>query len=255
MNLTFEEYGNRKNNTITIIHGLFGSAKNWHSIAKQLSKNYYVICINCRNHDKSFHTQSMTYPEMATDTFSLLNTLKIETTTLIGHSMGGKIAMVMALMQPKKITKQIIVDIAPKQYPDHYSKIIEALKKINLNNHKTRLDVSNTLKTSIPNQSLRQFLIKNISNTQPLTWQINLSAISDNYNQIMSWPSSLNNQIDIPTLIIKGKQSNYVSNTDNYLLKNYFNQFKIIELNTSHWVHAENPVEFIKAVNLFLNYQ
>ena len=251
MIIKYEKYGNQENTPIIIIHGLFGSSNNWTQISKKLSKDHYLICVDCRNHGHSFHAPSMTYQDMANDIINVLNKEKLDQAHIIGHSMGGKIAMTMSLTHSNRIKKQVIVDIAPKPYPDHHTSIITAMKNLNLNHYQTRSEVSQALEKTIPNKMLRQFLIKNIQSGPTLSWQINLDAISNNYPSIMNWPNKNNQICSIPTLFINGRQSNYIDKNDTSTIKNIFTHATFKTLNTSHWVHAEDPEGFYKQLNIF----
>ena len=194
----------------------------------------------------------MSYHEMARDIIELMDHLSIPKASLIGHSMGGKIAMALSQIKPDRITKQIIIDIAPKKYPNHHTSIINALQAIHLENFTSRSAVSETLKSDIPNEGLRQFLIKNIHPKQPLKWEINLDAIAQNYSDIMDWPQQFNNESLIDTLFIRGSESNYITNSDTSLINQIFKHSQIKDISASHWVHAEKPVETIEIIKSFI---
>ena len=195
----------------------------------------------------------MSYEEMAKDIKNLIDHLSIENAILIGHSMGGKIAMACGQLFPEKINKQIIIDIAPKQYPPHHNEIINALLQIDLSQFNSRQNVNDALKQSIPNNVLRQFLIKNIQPKQPLKWQINLEGIAKSYSDIMDWPENLSNKSSVESLFIRGKKSNYVDANDEMVIKNMFSNCQIKTIDASHWVHAEQPTETIKHISDFIN--
>ena len=237
---------------IVIIHGLFGSMHNWNMIAKALANENQILLVDCRNHGKSFHNDSMSYQEMAHDITMLLDHLNLTNAILIGHSMGGKIAMAFSQIEPSRVIKQIIIDIAPKQYPDHHTSIIKHLLSIDLSHYSSRSAVSEVLKSKIPNEGLRQFLIKNIEPKQPLKWQINLQAIANNYHQIMNWPTNLTKESLTDTLFIQGTESNYITKSDIPIIKKMYKYYDIKSIKTSHWVHAEKPAETISLINEFL---
>ena len=251
--INFTMYGNNSKLPVLIIHGLFGSKQNWTQIGKILAETTQVITIDCRNHGESFHSDSMTYHEMATDVIQLMNDFNIIKANIIGHSMGGKVAMAISQLYPEKVNKQVIIDIAPKAYPPHHTKIISALTNIDLNKFKSRSDVNLALRESIPNDVLRQFLIKNIQPKQPLKWQINLDGIAKSYPDIMDWPENLLNSSSVESLFIRGKKSNYVDNNDETIIKSMFSNCQIKSIDASHWVHAEKPTETIKHISNFIN--
>ena len=252
--LSYKEYTKSNNkNTIIIIHGLFGNATNWNNIAKKLNENFNVMTIDCRNHGNSFHAPSMTHIEMAMDTLKLIDSKHIKAPLVIGHSMGGKIAMTLSLIKPKQIQKQIIVDIAPKNYPPHHESIINALLSVNLDTFNSRSEISSALKSKIPNQALRNFLLKNLSQSKPLKWTINIQSIAKNYKSIMDWPKQFHNQsTKVPTLFIKGTLSNYINEDDYQLIQNTFTNFELMPIKASHWVHTDQSELFVKTVNDFL---
>ncbi|MEC8678760.1 MAG: alpha/beta fold hydrolase, partial [Candidatus Margulisiibacteriota bacterium] len=187
-----------------------------------------------------------------TDVAKLMSDLNIKKTNIIGHSMGGKIAMAISQLYPGKINKQVIIDIAPKQYPPHHAKLISTLCNVNLSHFKSRSDVNLALKESIPNNVLRQFLIKNIQPKQPLKWQINLDGIAKSYSNIMDWPENLSKKSSIESLFIKGIKSNYIDENDETVIKNMFCNCQIKSVDASHWVHAEKPVETVETLKSFL---
>ena len=252
MILNHKVFGNSKNPAIIILHGLFGSSQNWNMICKTLSDKFHIYAVDCRNHGESFHNPSMTYKEMANDIINLMDNVSLQKTILIGHSMGGKISMACAQLFPDRIEKQIIIDISPKPYANHHESLIQALTGIRLNEYKSRSEVANALKTTIPNASLRQFLIKNISPKLPLKWCINLDGITKNYSQIMNWPNSLSNASYVSSLFIYGKKSNYVTTEDHKKIEQIFLNTTFKSLDASHWVHAEKPIETLQLIVEFI---
>ena len=252
MILNYNVFGNPKHRTIIIVHGLFGSSQNWNMICKTLSDKFHIFAVDCRNHGGSFHNPSMTYEEMANDIINLMDNVSLEKTILIGHSMGGKISMAFTQLFPERVEKQIVIDISPKPYANHHEALIQTLSGVQLNRYKSRIEVGNALKDAIPNASLRQFLIKNISPTPPLRWDINLEAIKENYNSIMNWPQSLTTRSFVSSLFIYGTKSNYLKNDDKKIIKDIFINTKFTSLDASHWVHAEKPKETVQLISEFL---
>jgi esterase len=249
--LNYNSIGALKSLPCIIIHGLFGSKQNWTQIAKNLSDMDQIITVDCRNHGDSFHTDTMSYQDMAKDIIDLMDNLNIDKANLIGHSMGGKIAMAVSQLYPENVNKQIIIDISPKQYPPHHTKIISALTDVNLHHFNSRQEVNQTLKEAIPNDILRQFLIKNIQPKSPLKWVINLNGIANSYTEIMDWPEDLKNKSLVESLFIRGKKSNYVDTNDESIIQNMFSNYQIKTIDASHWVHAEKPTETIQLIRTF----
>ena len=227
MIIKYKQQGPHVSTPLIICHGLFGSKQNWNLISKELSKDHQTILIDSRNHGESFHHKSMSYREMAIDIINLMDHLTISKAIIVGHSMGGKIAMALSQLAPERISKQIIIDIAPKQYPDHHTSIIKSLQSINLNDYTTRSAVGEALKTKIPNEGLRQFLIKNIAPKAPLKWQINLDSIATNYHEIMDWPQQFTNKSLTNTLFIRGTESNYINESDIPIIKKIVIRFLV----------------------------
>lgn len=252
MLLNYVAFGQTNKTCLILIHGLFGSLQNLNYFTKELAKNFHVIAVDCRNHGKSFHTNSMSYVEMASDIIKLLDHLNVKETIIIGHSMGGKIAMAVSQVFPNRVKKLIVIDIAPKQYANHHQIIINALLNLNLAKYESRSDVSNELKKDIPDIGLRQFLIKNIDPKKPLKWNINLSEISKSYTDIMDWPEKLSKPSAIQCCFIIGTKSNYIASKDEALIKKIYPNSIFNFINASHWLHAEKPKETLGIIKKFL---
>ena len=237
--LNHQIYGNRQAKPIILIHGLFGDGQNLLGLAKGLT-DYFVIMPDCRNHGQSFHHTDMSYPTMANDIINLMNDYQCSNPIVIGHSMGGKIAMALALEHPNMIQKLVVMDIAPKQYPPHHLSIIQALQQLDLASFTSKTEAI-TLAPSIPNEGLRQFLAKNITRVDgQLCWKINLPAIADQYNIISGFPM-FSNTSNCPTLFIKGEQSNYIDSQDEPQILDQFPKATFKSVSASHWIHAEQP--------------
>ncbi|HSR01231.1 MAG TPA: alpha/beta fold hydrolase [Methylophilaceae bacterium] len=251
MQLHYQSLG--EGQPLVLLHGLFGSSNNWGIIAKHFSQTHKVVCVDLRNHGRSPHHHSQTYAEMANDLLELCNTLNLETTHLLGHSLGGKVAMQFATQYPKRIDKLIVVDMAKRAYTDEHSHLIDAMMSVDLANTQIRSDVDNALKDSIPNMMVRQFLLMNLIKTNNgLEWRINLPALKANYAEFIS-PVCENSYYHQPSLFIYGERSNYLIDSDISSIPQHFTQAEFTSLPTGHWVHAEAPQKFIKAVSAFLN--
>lgn len=249
--LNHQIYGNRQAKPIILIHGLFGDGQNLLGLAKGLT-DYFVIMPDCRNHGQSFHHTDMSYPTMANDIINLMNDYQCSNPIIIGHSMGGKIAMTLALEHPNMIQKLVVMDIAPKQYPPHHLSIIEALQKLNLDKFKSKTEAIKALAPSIPNEGLRQFLAKNITRDEgQLRWKINLPAIADQYNIVSGFPT-FSNTTNCPTLFIKGEQSNYIAPQDEPLILDQFPNATFKSVSASHWIHAEQPQATLNHIQAFI---
>jgi esterase len=246
--------GEASNPAIITIHGLFGSLANVRPISQPLAKDYYSITVDCRNHGYSFHNDSMTYAEMSRDICDVMTHLGVPKATIIGHSMGGKIAMACGLYYPDKVTRIVSIDIAPKHYPPYHLGIMNALlNTLSLQAFSSKTAVSDHLAAHIPNPALRQFLVKSIAKNPDgsLHWLFNIPAIHHNYatiTQFMDHPPSR-----IPILFIQGTRSEYISSADYPHIYAQFPNATIQSMDTSHWVHAENPKETLTNIQNFLN--
>jgi esterase len=249
--LHYKQQGTGKD--VILIHGLFGSLENLNMIAKGLKENYRVTNIDVRNHGSSFHDESMTYDELAQDVVTLMAKLDIEQASILGHSMGGKIAMQIALDHSEKVDKLIVADIAPVAYPPHHSHIIKGLQSIDLALVSSRKDADSQLAHFVDDIGVRQFLLRNLSATNgKFTFKCSLNNIEQCYVQIMT--AYQGEQIfDGETLFIKGGNSNYITAEHREIINRLFphSRAKIIQ-GAGHWLHAEKTTAFNKIVNDFL---
>lgn len=258
--LNYQQIGQGEH--IVLIHGLFGSLENLNMVAKALSASYTVTSIDVRNHGSSFHQEGMDYSVLAQDVINLLNFLNIETCYILGHSMGGKIAIQVACEYQERIKKLIVADIAPVQYPAHHLTIIEGLKAINLNEVKKRSDADKQLAPYVKEIGVRQFLLRNLSqnNMGQFTFKCSLEFISQYYPQIMR-ANSLENTVTRSgqpftksTLFIKGGKSDYILPEHKAAIATLLpnSKAKIIQ-GAGHWLHAEKTTAFNKIVTDFLS--
>jgi esterase len=251
MNLFFRESGEGK--PLVILHGLFGSSDNWYTLAKTFSQQYKVYLVDQRNHGQSPHSDEFNYKLLAEDLEEFLVSHAVADPIVIGHSMGGKTAMNLAVKRPDMIDTLIVVDIVPKSYPVHHDHILDGLNAVDLKKLASRTEADQILSKFIPEIDVRQFLLKNLSRSSAggFEWKINLAAIDTHLEEIgagMQYPG----QFEKPTLFIKGARSNYYSEGDEALISSIFPNVKFSVLDTGHWVQAEKPVEFSNAVIQFL---
>lgn len=253
MNLFFREGG--EGVPIVILHGLFGSSDNWLSIAKALSESHKVYAVDQRNHGQSPHDEIFNYEIMADDLKDFLEQHQIKKPIILGHSMGGKVAMQFAVDNPDMLEQLIIVDIAPKSYPVHHDEILEGLESLNLSEIKSRGEADQLLTEYVPEIGTRQFLLKNIGrNSEGLFWKINLAVIRGNIG-IIGHSLAENTIFDKPTMFINGRNSNYIKESDGSLIYQHFPNAKLNTINNSgHWVHAEQPTEFLRLVKEFISH-
>ncbi len=237
---------------LILLHGLFGSGDNWGVITKHFSQYYQVISVDLRNHGRSPHHDSQNYDDMADDLLELFNALEISSAHLLGHSLGGKVAMQFATLHSDRIEKLVIVDMAIRAYADEHTRLIDAMLAVDLSAMQSRADVDKALRQPIPNTMVRQFLLMNlIKADNNLQWRINLSALKANYPALMSAVCE-SDQYQKASLFIRGEHSDYVQDADISQIQTHFTQAEFASLPTNHWVHAEQPEAFTKLVEQFL---
>lgn len=257
MKLFFRKFGS--GDPLIILHGLFGTADNWNTLAKKYGEHFTTYAVDLRNHGQSPHSEEWNYPIMAQDVIDLMNDEGIKSTHLMGHSMGGKVAMIIAGMVPEKINKLIVSDIAPKFYKPHHTEILEALNGLDLANTKTRKEAEAYMASRIEDFGTRQFLLKSLywkdvpaSSGMTLAWRFNLPVIT---NQIEKVGQELMSDIKFegPTLFIRGSKSRYILDEDIDNIHEHFPNSRLTTINDAgHWVHAEKPVEYLRDTLEFL---
>lgn len=240
---------------LIILHGLFGSSVNWRGIGRFLSHHHRVLALDLRNHGRSPHAKTMHYEEMVDDLLALLDREELLKTTLLGHSMGGKVAMLAALQQPKRIAQLIVVDIAPVQYRNDYGQIITALQDVDLTHVSRRADADVQLQPWIADMRLRSFLLQNlVSEAGRFRWRISLTAIARALPDLLRFPElSPNYRFWEKTLFIRGERSDYVLPEVYPAIRARFPMAEIVSIpGASHWVHADQPEQFQSALRHFL---
>nr|MBS0037968.1 alpha/beta fold hydrolase [Saprospiraceae bacterium] len=250
--INFKEFGTGE--PVVILHGLLGMLDNWQTFARKLSENYRVYTIDLRNHGRSFHSPEMSYALMAEDLNSFLIAREVNRTHLLGHSMGGKVAMQFALKYPEKVDKLLVADIAPHSYPGGHEAIIEALLSAKPREAEERADIENHLLKFIPSRKIVLFLMKNLSRSKQggFQWKANIPYIAKNYKHILAGIES-DKKFRGNTLFLKGENSDYITEKSETSIKNYFPQSKIVEIpKAGHWIHAEAQEATLEATRNFL---
>ena len=240
---------------LVILHGLFGSSDNWRGLAKQLAKQVQVITVDLRNHGYSPHSPEQNYQLMVDDLVELLDELSLKKVDIIGHSVGGKVAMAFAQHYQNRVNKLVVVDIAPRQYKNEHTKIFEALLAVDLSRYSKRSEVDKVLSKVLPDNAVRQFLLMNLElNDGKLIWKTNLPALFENYSHFLE-PVCLNDEILVSSCFICGAKSPYVQDDDKVLIRTTFPNSEIFTIDqVGHWVHAEAPQQFLAKVTEFFNY-
>lgn len=242
---------------LVILHGFLGMGDNWKTLAKQFAKEgYEVHLVDQRNHGRSFHSDDFSYQYMADDLKNYCDQKGISDISLIGHSMGGKTAMLFAVLYPEVVSKLIIADIGPKSYPQHHQTILEGLQSLSTNKEALhgRKEADAFLSDYIPELGIRQFLLKNLYWVEKdvLGLRVNLPAL---VSQIENIGEALpaNSFFDKPTLFLRGGTSNYILDEDEVLIQSAFAKAKLVTIqNAGHWLHAENPKSFYEETIHFL---
>ncbi len=252
--LQYKQYG--QGEPLLILHGLFGSGKNWQSLARQFGEHFCVYTIDLRNHGDSFHDPVMNYEAMAEDVNFLIEHLATGPCRVIGHSMGGKVAMVLARKYPALISRLVVADIAPVNYSHDLHGLIKPVLAISLDTVTNRTEVDNALKPEITDPMLRGFLLQSLARKENnWRWKVNWKAIDQQMQALTGFPEvELNWSIDIPSLFIRGENSDYVAVDGIAAIKNHFSKASIETIEQAgHWLHAERPQKFLQTVLNFLH--
>lgn len=218
-----------------------------------LGESFKVYTVDLRNHGLSPHSDQHSYDLMAEDVRAFVESIQSGPAIVIGHSMGGKVAMKVATDHPELVAKLVIVDIVPKTYPPHHSRIVEGLLSLKTDQITSRQEADEKLSVYVTQPDVRQFLLKNLSRKSEggFNWKINLKVIADNMEDILGDPVH-GQAFNKPVLFVMGSRSDYFKTGDEVRIKTHFPNFKIQFLNTGHWVQAEQPEAFVKTVLEFL---
>jgi len=253
MQLNYKIIGQGK--PLIILHGLFGMLDNWQSIAKSLETDFTLYLVDQRNHGKSPHSNEHSYKLMAADLKEFMMQQGISQSNIMGHSMGGKTAMQFALDDPEMVDKLIVVDMGIKRYSGGHDTIFDALQSIKPALIHSRSDAEKQLSLFIQNNSIRQFLLKNLSRSADgnYNWKFNLSALSINYENNILDGITAEIQFEGDTLFLRGSKSDYILNTDWDSIQTLFPAAKLKTVeDAGHWVHADQPEQLISYIKSFL---
>lgn len=252
MKLNFDQVGSGP--SLIILHGLFGSASNFRTLAKQFGEHYTVYCLDLRNHGASPHDNDVSFDAMASDIIEFMDRNEIERTALMGHSLGGKVAMQVTLTAPHRISKLIAGDIAPVEYPHHHDRIFEGLNAVTRLSPSSRKEAGEILADYVDIPEVRLFLLTNLARSKDgkLAWRINVNGLERGYEHIAKKPCGI--PYEGPSLFIRGALSDYVKEEYFPAIYELFPVAEITTLaGTGHWLHAEKPLEYSEIVLEFLN--
>jgi esterase len=256
MSLFFHQLG--EGEPLILLHGLFGMSDNLMPIAREFAHSYTVYVPDMPNHGRTEHSKNMDYSSMARDVVLLMDEQGIKQAHILGHSMGGKVAMTIARDYPQRVKSLIVADIAPVSYPPFHEKILKGLFTVLLNQPSNRRQADQVLEEFVDDEGIRRFLLKSLVaglEGEPMSWRFNLEGISNDYHKLREGvPFEV--PFAGPALFIKGELSDYITREHEDAIRSYFPdfQFKMIQ-NAGHWLHAEKPAAFVKLVENFLSDQ
>jgi esterase len=239
---------------LVLLHGLFGSARNWGAVQKALAGDYRVVALDLRNHGASPHAPGMSYAAQAEDVAETLAAIGIENAALLGHSMGGKVAMMLALTRPEMVKRLIVADIAPRPYPPALRTTVSAMQTVPLHTGLTRAEADQALRAVVPEAPIRSFLLQNLRfETTPPSWRIGLHEIAAAMPEIEDFAPPQGAWFDGPALAMAGALSPYIRAEDHAGFRALFPQISFVSIRRAgHWLHAENPEGFLATLRGFL---
>ncbi len=239
---------------LVILHGVFGSANNWKRIAADLAGNHRVLVVDLRNHGDSPWAESMSYPEMADDVAAVIGREAGGRATVIGHSMGGKAAMWLALSAPERVERLVVVDIAPVAYSERLSAYVAAMQAVDLAAVTRRADADAQLREAVPDAGIRAFLLQNLRlDADGARWRLNLDVLAAEMGTISDFPDPGERTYDGPTLFVKGAKSDYIRDAHRAAIARHFpNARARVVPGAGHWVHVEALEAFLRALRSFL---
>ena len=247
---------------LIVLHGLFGSLENLGGITRRLDDQWQIHALDQRNHGNSPHSEVMDYPAMADDVIAYMDAAGLDQAAIMGHSMGGKVAMQVALRYPQRVTHIIVADIAPVSYAPRHDAILEGMTRLDLQGVKTRQEADRQLADFVDGLGVRQFLLKNLERVPadeqidpdtPFRWRLNLPVINACYQNLTAAPEGDGPHTG-PVLFIKGGDSAYIQDKHRDTIERLFPnaELKVID-GTGHWLHAEQPDTFADLCRNFLS--
>ncbi len=256
MSMPLLHYSQRgQGDPLVVLHGLFGSGKNWQSHTRQFADLFEVFTVDLRNHGQSFHADEMNYTLMAADVMQLLDHLALDRCHLLGHSMGGKVAMTLARQHPERLARVVVADIAPVAYRHHYDDLIEPILALRLDTIANRVDADIALRPYIPEDQLRAFLLQNlVREGDAWRWRVNWRVIQRDMEWLTGFDQpGQDRQVSVPTLFVRGARSDYVGAAEIERIEQDFENAEIATLEAAgHWLHAEQPEAFAACIIEYL---
>lgn len=251
--LAFEVFGEQHGGSpLLILHGFFASSRNWRTIARRLAASHRVFVLDMRNHGDSPHAQRMDYPAMAADVVAFMDSQGLDKAHVLGHSMGGKVAMWLALHHRQRVDNLLVADIAPVSYSHSFDNTVNALKDLPLSELGNRKQAEEWLALAIPDLNYRQFLLQNlVLQNGGYRWRVDLEIFQQNAHHIVAFPEAAVEPFPKPALFLSGEHSAYIRSDAVYPL---FPRAAISEIaGTGHWLHVDAPEQFCKNVSDWLS--
>lgn len=252
----YDATGERTGAPLLVLHGLFGSRDNWQSQARALADTRDVLVADMPNHGDSLFTEAVTFEEVADLLWTVVDELAGDTVSLLGHSMGGKVAMAMALRQPKRCTSLTVVDIAPRVYGARHDGILKGMDAVSRAAVLSRSEADRILQEWVPEKAVRLFLLKSLVPREEggvYHWKLNLPVLKGRYHDISDWTIT-EGRYDGPVLLVRGALSPYVTDEDTAAMEALFPGLQVRTIgDTGHWVHAERRDEFLSVVRSFIS--
>lgn len=255
--LSFMESGAQtdRSRPVVILHGLFGSSRNWTTIAKRLAESRHVVAVDLRNHGSSPWADSMTYADMVEDLRALLQARGLAPAAVVGHSMGGKAAMLLALTHPDLVERLAVIDIAPVHYAQVFGAYAAAMMAVDFDRVTRRAEVDAALAAAVPEAGVRAFLMQNlVTEDGRLRWRVNLPVIAAHMGDISGFPELPDEaEFNGPALFLAGGRSDYIRPEHQPLISRLFPQARFAAIpGAGHWPHAEQPDLFTRELSAFL---
>jgi pimeloyl-ACP methyl ester carboxylesterase len=255
LDLAHEDFG-AAGAPLVILHGLLGSSRNWTGIGRQLGGSFRVFALDLRNHGRSPWAATMTFDEMAGDIALLIERHELTPATVIGHSLGGKVAMRLALLQPELVRRLVVVDVAPAAYGHTFGPFVEAMQQVDLAAVRRLSDAERQLESTIGDVVVSNFLLQNLIKTESgFAWRVNLAALAANMPELLGFPlPEVGVAYPGPTLFIAGARSHYIGAEHRPVIERLFPKARhSVIAGAGHWVHAERPAEFLDELRRFLD--
>ena len=249
-------YGEPGSRAIVMLHGLFGSSTNWGSIARQLADDFHVIVPDLRNHGQSPHAMPHSYAAMSDDVIGLLDDQGIAAAALIGHSMGGKVAMHLALTHPQRVTRLAVVDMSPVAYTHDFDAVLSGFHAVELDAIRSRADADAQMRAAVPASGVRAFLLQNLTRHEGRwVWRLNLPALAEAQSEILGFPRyTAQTNFDGPARFIYGELSDYVKPSHHVAIERLFPRATMCRVEgAGHWVYADQPQGFMDCLNPLLD--